>query len=219
MADLESIRAILHSKYIDSSNVKPYTGLHINTGGKEKTRIFVYFLSINFAGWKENVKLIFLFSGDLILSTPSLDSYRVNKDPLYPYDGNMSARLPKQVDYRILSYDSLETHRYRTLRMKQPIPLNVTRIFQERCKTWIFFSRLSRSTGFLIILVGAVVPFRAEPSRTIRVQTAPGYRLLVDQIPNQDQTMISQRFNKISPFYTEHGNNPNSNPVLRHSIA
>jgi len=50
MADLESIRAILHSKYIDSSNVKPYTGLHINTGGKGKTRIFVYFLSISFDG-------------------------------------------------------------------------------------------------------------------------------------------------------------------------
>ena len=60
---------------------------------------------------------------------------------------------------------------------------------------------------------------RTDPSRTIRVQTAPGYRLVVDQIPNQDQTMISQRFNKISPFVTEQGNNPNLNPILRQSVA
>jgi hypothetical protein len=39
MADLESIKAILHSKYIDSSNVKPYTGLHINTSGKREKKI------------------------------------------------------------------------------------------------------------------------------------------------------------------------------------
>ncbi len=71
----------------------------------------------------------------MILSTPSLDSYRVNNDPRYRYDGGMSARLPKEVDYRILSYDSLENRRYETLRMKQPEPNNVTRIFQERCKT------------------------------------------------------------------------------------
>ncbi len=71
----------------------------------------------------------------MILSTPSLESYRVNKDPLYRYDGNMSAHLTKEVDFRILSYDSLENRRYQSLRMKQPIPLNVTRIFQERCKT------------------------------------------------------------------------------------
>ncbi len=38
MADLESIKAILHSKYIDSSNVKPYTGLHINTSGKREEK-------------------------------------------------------------------------------------------------------------------------------------------------------------------------------------
>lgn len=71
----------------------------------------------------------------MVLSTPSLDSYRVNKDPLYRYDGCMSARLPKEVDYRILAYDSLENRRYQSLRMKQPVPNNVTRIFQERCKT------------------------------------------------------------------------------------
>ncbi len=69
------------------------------------------------------------------------------------------------------------------------------------------------------ILVGSVVTPRSEPSRTIRVQTAPGYRLLVDQIPNQDQTMVSQRFNKLSPFVTDHGNNPNADPVLRQSLA
>lgn len=74
------------------------------------------------------------FEGDLILSTPSLESYRVNKDPLHRYDGSMSARLPKEFDHRILSYDSLENRRYRSLRMKQPIPWNVTRVFQERCK-------------------------------------------------------------------------------------
>jgi hypothetical protein len=69
----------------------------------------------------------------LILSTPSLESYRVNNDPLHRYEGSMSARLPKEVDYRILSYDSLENRRYQSLRMKQPIPNYVTRIFQERC--------------------------------------------------------------------------------------
>jgi hypothetical protein len=37
MADLDSIRAILHSKYLDGSNVKPYTGLHVNMSGKKKT--------------------------------------------------------------------------------------------------------------------------------------------------------------------------------------
>ena len=73
--------------------------------------------------------------------------------------------------------------------------------------------------SFSFVLVGNVVSPRADPSRTIRSQTAPGYRLLVDQIPNQDQTMISQRFNKIAPFVTEHGNNPNANPVLRQSVA
>jgi hypothetical protein len=51
------------------------------------------------------------------------------------------------------------------------------------------------------------------------MHTAPGYRLLVEQIPNQDETMVSQRFNKLSPFVTEHGNNPNANPVLRESAA
>jgi hypothetical protein len=70
----------------------------------------------------------------LILSTPSLESYRVNKDPLYRYGGSMSARSPKEVDYRILAYDSLENRRYQSLRMKQPVPHNVTRIFQERCE-------------------------------------------------------------------------------------
>lgn len=69
------------------------------------------------------------------------------------------------------------------------------------------------------LLVGSVVSPRSDSKRTVRVQTSPGYRLLVDQIPNQDQTMVSQRFNKISPFVTEHGNNPNANPVLRQSLA
>ncbi|CAF0786051.1 unnamed protein product [Rotaria sordida] len=169
MAELDSIRAILYSKNIDSSQVKPYTGLHINAGG------------------------------DLILSTPSLESYRVNNDPLYRYGGSMSARLPKEVDYRILSYDSLESRRYQSLRMKQPLPHNVTRILQER--------------------FGSVVSPRADPSKTIRSHTAPGYRILVEKIPNQDQTMVSQRFNKLSPFVTEYGNNPNANPVLRQSVA
>ncbi len=70
----------------------------------------------------------------MILSTPSLDSYRVNNDPLYRYEGNMSARLANAVDHRILSYNSLENRRYQTLRMKQPIPRYVTRIYEERCK-------------------------------------------------------------------------------------
>ncbi len=48
----------------------------------------------------------------------------------------MPAHFP---DYRILSYDSLEHRRYQSLRMKQPVPLSVTRIFQERCKNSFLF--------------------------------------------------------------------------------
>jgi hypothetical protein len=70
----------------------------------------------------------------LILSTPSLDSYRVNNDPLYRYDGSMSARRPNEMDHRILSYNSLEHRRYQSLRMKQPGLRYVSRIFEERCK-------------------------------------------------------------------------------------
>ncbi|CAF1263087.1 unnamed protein product [Rotaria magnacalcarata] len=168
MANVDSIRAVLFSKNLDPSQVKPYTGLHINA------------------------------TGDLILSTPSLDSYRVNHDPLYRYEGNMSARLSKEIDHRILSYDSLESQRYQSLRMKQPLPNNVTRVLKER--------------------LGSVASPRADPSKTIRIKTVPGYRFLVHKLPNQDQTMISQRFNKLSPFVTEHGNNPNSNPALRQSV-
>ena len=73
--------------------------------------------------------------GDLILSTPSLDSSRVNNDPMHRYDGDTFARLPRDLDQRILSYDSLENRRYQLLRMKQPVPRCVTRIFQERCKS------------------------------------------------------------------------------------
>ncbi len=47
----------------------------------------------------------------------------------------MSARLSQAVDHRILSYNSLENRRYQSLRMKQPIPRYVTRIFEERCKS------------------------------------------------------------------------------------
>ena len=53
MADLESIRAVLHSKYIDPSNVKPYTGLHINTTGEKKNSL----ISIS----RAKVRLTFLF--------------------------------------------------------------------------------------------------------------------------------------------------------------
>lgn len=202
MSDFESVRAILHSKYIDPSNVKPYTGLHINTNGTIEKRE------------KRFIDLIVL--GDMILSTPSLESYRVNKDPLYRYDGSMSARLPKEMDHRILSYDSLENRRYRSLRMKQPIPWNVTRVFQERCNKSSCSIEILNSP---FVLVGGVVSPRAEPSKTIRIQTAPGYRLLLNQIPNQDQTMVPQRFNKLSPFVTEYGSNPNTNPVLRQFLA
>lgn len=76
----------------------------------------------------------FFIKGDLILSTPSLESYRVNNDPLYRYEGSMSARLPAELDRRILSYNTLEHRRYQSLRMKQPGPRYVTRIFDERCK-------------------------------------------------------------------------------------
>jgi hypothetical protein len=47
----------------------------------------------------------------------------------------MSSRLPKEVDRRILCYNSLENRRYQSLRMKQPGPRYVTRIFEERCKS------------------------------------------------------------------------------------
>ena len=53
MTDLESIRAILHSKYIDPSNVKPYTGLRVNSGGKYK--------KVKNRCRKTNVKLIIDF--------------------------------------------------------------------------------------------------------------------------------------------------------------
>ena len=79
-------------------------------------------------------RLIFSFKGDLILTTPSLESSRVNNDPMYRYEGELSARLPKEIDHRILAYDSLENRRYQLLRMKQPVPRYVTRIFHERCK-------------------------------------------------------------------------------------
>ncbi|CAF1589375.1 unnamed protein product, partial [Didymodactylos carnosus] len=69
--------------------------------------------------------------GDLILSTPSLDSYRVLKDPLHKYDSNYH-NLPEGIDHRILAYDSLESQRYEALHMKQPVPRYVTRVFQER---------------------------------------------------------------------------------------
>ncbi len=82
----------------------------------------------------------------------------MNNDPLYPYDGSTSTNVPKEVDYRILSYDSLENRRYRSLRMKQPVPSNVTRIFQERCKNQYlifclfisieYFSRFGCYTSF-----------------------------------------------------------------------
>lgn len=160
-----------------------------------------------------------MFEGDLILSTPSLESYRVNNDPLYRYDGRMSARFPKEIDHRILSYDSLENRRYQSLRMKQPVPNNVTRIFQERCINLFLSFYFYIQIFSCFYLVGSVVSPRTEPSRTIRVQTSPGYRLLIDQIPNQDQTMIPQRFNKLSPFVTEHGTNPNADPVLRQSAV
>jgi hypothetical protein len=76
----------------------------------------------------------------LILSTPSLESYRVTNDPLHRFEGSMSARLPKEMDNRILSYNSLEHRRYQSLRMKQPVSRYVTRIFEERCKTSVRFS-------------------------------------------------------------------------------
>ena len=72
---------------------------------------------------------------------------------------------------------------------------------------------------YIFFLVGSGTTPRSEPKRTIRVNNAPGYRLLLDRIAHQDQTMVSQRFNKLSPFVTEHGNNPNADPVLRQLTA
>jgi hypothetical protein len=71
----------------------------------------------------------------------------------------------------------------------------------------------------IALLVGTSDTPRPEPSKTVRVSTSPGYRLVLDPIAHQDQTMVSQRFNKLSPFVTEHGTNPNANPVLRQSLA
>ncbi|UJR09996.1 hypothetical protein I4U23_014220 [Adineta vaga] len=169
MSDLETLRSLLYSRSIDSNNVRPYTGYHYNT------------------------------TGDLILSTPSLESYRVANDPLYQFEGGQPARPPKEMDQRILSYNTLEMRRYQSLRMKQPTSRYVTRIFEER--------------------FGSASSPRSEPKRTIRIGKAPGYRLILDRIANQDQTMVSQRFNKIAPFVTEHGNNPNADPVLRQMMA
>ncbi|CAF1321923.1 unnamed protein product [Rotaria magnacalcarata] len=169
MSDLEFIRSVLYSKSIDSSNVKPYTGLHFNKGG------------------------------DLILSTPSLESYRVNKDPIYRYEGIISDRPPKDVDHRIVSYKALENRRYQSLRVKQPVPHYVTRIYEER--------------------FGAVISPRIDPSKTVRADKEPGYQLIVEPVANQDQTMISQRFNKLSPFVTETGNNPIPNHLLSETAA
>lgn len=77
---------------------------------------------------------MFYFKGDVVLSTPSLDSYRVNNDPVYRYEGTICDRPPKDVDHRILSYKALENRRYQSLRVKQPVPHYVTRIYEERCK-------------------------------------------------------------------------------------
>jgi len=70
----------------------------------------------------------------VILSTPSLDSFRVNNDPRYRYDGNLSARSSNGADHRMLSYDRLENRRYQSLRMKPPTQSYITRIYDERCK-------------------------------------------------------------------------------------
>lgn len=59
----------------------------------------------------------------------------MNNDPIYRYEGNMSSSTSGGVDKRILSYDTLETRRYQTLKVKQPVPHNVTRILHERCKS------------------------------------------------------------------------------------
>lgn len=46
----------------------------------------------------------------------------------------MSLSTSSGVDKRMLSYDTLETQRYQTLKVKQPVPHNVTRILHERCE-------------------------------------------------------------------------------------
>lgn len=150
----------------------------------------------------------------MILSTPSLDSFRVNNDPRYRYDGNLSARSSNGADHRMLSYDRLENRRYQSLRMKPPTQSYIGRIYDERCKIFTRGEGVDCNLSFIFFLVGPVVTPRTEPSRTIRIQTAPGYRLLVNRIPNQDQTMISQRFNKISPFVTEQVQTPNTDDSL-----
>jgi hypothetical protein len=69
---------------------------------------------------------------------------------------------------------------------------------------------------FFYRLVGSVSSPRANPSKTVRIQAKPGYQLLLNQLPNQDQTMISQRFNKLIPFVTDCANNSHVNPILQH---
>lgn len=82
--------------------------------------------------------MVCLFSGDLVLSTPSLDSYRVNKDPMYPFEGGRPQHPPNELDQRVLNYNTLEMRRYQFLRMKQPASRYVSRIFEERCKVKLF---------------------------------------------------------------------------------
>ena len=47
MDQIDSIRAMLYSKNIDASNVKPYTGLHLNATGNGRNN-FTLFTRVNF---------------------------------------------------------------------------------------------------------------------------------------------------------------------------
>ena len=144
---LDTIRSVLDSRGFDSSHVQPYTGLHLNASGKQTlssllTRFEVR--SVCEATVKSNDdsffhnqhhRFPFLFEGDIVLTTPSLESLRLTSEPRYPYRAMLSARRSNELDQHTLLYDSLEDRRYQSLAIKRPIVHHVARIFHERCKT------------------------------------------------------------------------------------
>ena len=157
----------------------------------------------------QNHRFRFLFQGDIVLTTPSLESLRLTSEPRHPYRAMLSARRSNELDQHMLLYDSLEDRRYKSLAIKQPIAHHVARIFQERCKTANGSFVLSFPSS--CFLVG-----RTKPSQTGQLLDASQHRSASDRLPHLDQTMVSQRFNKISPFATDHGSHPH---VHRQSLS
>ena len=151
----------------------------------------------------------FLFEGDIILTTPSLESLRLTSEPRYSYRTMLSARHSNELAQHTLLYDVLEDRRYRSLAIKQPISDHVARIFHERCKT-------ANESLVLSFLSFYSIVGRSEPSQTGQLPDASKHRSASDRLSHVDQTMVSQRFNKISPFATNHGDHPH---LHRDSLA